>query len=105
MADKQATEHSEQKASSTAATAGQGRSKNLPDVAAKWGVTPKDRPPPYSKPESEYSPEEQEQRAKLRAKGVNPDLKAEIDAARKGNKEGGFWSKVAGTSSGGGWIK
>lgn len=85
-------------------SAGEGRGKNLPDVAAKWGVTPKDRPPPYSKPESDYSVEEQEKRAKLRAKGINPDLKAEMDAATKG-KEGGFWRKVAGTSGGGGWIK
>lgn len=89
-------------------SAGEGREKGLPDVAAKWGITPKDKnddQKPHNKSESEYSPEEREQRAKLRAKGINPDLKAEMDAATKGSKERSFWQKVAGTSSGGGWIK
>ncbi|EME46869.1 hypothetical protein DOTSEDRAFT_70732 [Dothistroma septosporum NZE10] len=47
----------------------------------KWGIAPQDDPPPYSPPESSYSEHEQAERAKLRAKGINPDLKAEMDEA------------------------
>lgn len=90
--------------------------KDLAEAGLKWGVTPKDEPPPYVKPEHEYSPEEQAKREKLRKKGINPDLKAEMDAkvfgkgeapdgTRNSKKEGGFWTKVAGTAMGGGWIK
>ncbi|KAK4626856.1 hypothetical protein CLAFUW4_04275 [Fulvia fulva] len=77
----------------------------------KWGVTPKDDPPPYSPPESSYSEEEQAERERLRKKGINPDLKAEMDEVIYGKgedgkkKKSGFWTKVAGTSMGGGWIK
>ncbi|KAI5367107.1 hypothetical protein Slin15195_G022390 [Septoria linicola] len=85
-------------------------------AALKLGKTPKDEPPSYAKPESEYSSEEQAKRAKLRAKGVNPDLEAEMDAkvfgkgnpadgSKKGPKQGGFWAKVSQTAMGGGWIK
>ena len=40
----------------------------------------------------------------MRQKGVNPALKAEIEDSKKRNG-GRFWSKVAQTSLGGGWIK
>lgn len=84
-----------------------------PDPALKWGITPGTHsrlptdPPEYTPAEDSYSPEEQAKRAKLRAKGVNPDLKAQMDAAVHG-KEGekkGFWAKVAGTGWGGGVIR
>jgi len=84
-----------------------------PDPALKWGITPGKNsrlpgdPPEYTPQEDCYSPEEQAKRAKLRAKGVNPDLKAQMDAAVYG-KEGqkkGFWAKVAGTAWGGGVIR
>jgi len=60
-----------------------------------------DLPPDH--PVHKISAEEQE---KLRAKGVNPALKAEMDDKVYKKGEGkGLWSKVAGTASGGGWIK
>lgn len=84
-------------------------SKPLPDPALKWGKSPSksiNDPPDYTPSEDSYTPEEQSERAKLRAKGVNPDLKAEMDRKVYGKgKAGGFWSKVAGTATGGGWIK
>ncbi|KAK3676726.1 hypothetical protein LTR78_003503 [Recurvomyces mirabilis] len=63
-----------------------------PDPALKWGVTPGKYPPAYTKPEEEYSPEEQASRQKMREKGVNPDSKAQMDAATKGT----FWKKWTG---------
>ncbi|KAF9891158.1 hypothetical protein FE257_005094 [Aspergillus nanangensis] len=78
--------------------------KPQPDPYGQWGITPskearhdevgKDHPVhkiPLAKQE------------KMRAKGVNPVLKAEMDEATKG--KGGFWAKLGMTSLGGGWIK
>ncbi|KXS94129.1 hypothetical protein AC578_5317 [Pseudocercospora eumusae] len=89
--------------------------KDLAEAGLKWGITPKNEPPPDVKPEHEYSPGEQAKREKLRKKGINPDLKAEMDAkvfgkgeapdgSRNEKKKGGFWTKVAGTAMGGGWT-
>lgn len=89
--------------------------KDLPDPGLKWGKTPSNSPPSYTPAESSYTPAEQAKREKLRAKGINPDLKAEmdskvfgkgepVDGSEKG-KSKGFWNKVAGTAMGGGWIK
>lgn len=43
-----------------------------------------------------------EKQHKMREKGVNPVLKAEMDQCMKG--EGGFWAKVGGTAMGGGFV-
>ncbi|KAK5110621.1 hypothetical protein LTR62_005660 [Meristemomyces frigidus] len=66
--------------------------KSQPDPAYKWGITPGKHPPPYTQPEENYALEEQVKRQKLRDKGVNPDSKAQMDAATKGS----FWSKFSG---------
>lgn len=71
----------------------------------KWGKTPSksynsdDKPGP-DHPVHKVPPEKQE---KWRKKGINPVLRAEMDALGKG--EGGFWRKVAQTSMGGGFIR
>ncbi|KAJ5223666.1 hypothetical protein N7468_008208 [Penicillium chermesinum] len=74
------------------------------DPAMKWGISaePHDpnRKPGPDHPVHQIPLEKQE---KMRKKGINPVLKAEMDQASKG--EGGFWRKVAQTSMGGGWIK
>jgi len=57
---------------------------------------------PADHPVHRLSREEQE---RLRAKGVNPILKAEMDDATKKGEGKGLWSKVVGTALGGGWIK
>lgn len=44
-----------------------------------------------------------EKQEKMRKKGINPVLKAEMDERMKG--EGGFWTRVGMTAMGGGWIK
>ncbi|KAJ5952089.1 uncharacterized protein N7479_010502 [Penicillium vulpinum] len=78
---------------------------SLPDPALKWGITPSKPYDPNEKPGPDH-PVHQiplEKQEKMRKKGINPVLKAEIYQAQKG--EGGFWSKVAQTSFGGGWIK
>ncbi|KAI7478944.1 hypothetical protein KC351_g7853 [Hortaea werneckii] len=81
-----------------------GKDEPAPDAAMKWGISPDKYPPPvYSKPEEEYTPEERAERQKQREKGVDPDLKAHMDRTLKG--EGGFWTKFAGTTMGGGTIK
>lgn len=80
------------------------KSRPLPDPAMKWGISakpydPNEKPGP-DHPVHKIPMEEQE---KMRKKGINPVLKAEMDESKKG--EGGFWGKVAQTSMGGGWIK
>lgn len=45
----------------------------------------------------------EEEKQKLRAKGINPLLKAEMEINK--SKEGGFWGKFAGTVMGGSAIK
>ncbi|KAJ5085035.1 hypothetical protein N7532_009806 [Penicillium argentinense] len=73
-------------------------------AAMKWGITPK----PYD-PNEKPGPDHPvhkiplEKQEKMRKKGINPVLRAEMDESTKG--EGGFWRKVAQTSMGGGWIK
>ncbi|KAL9114672.1 MAG: hypothetical protein Q9227_001350 [Pyrenula ochraceoflavens] len=60
----------------------------LPDVAAKWGYTPKDPQRPLE-PHG-YSEEEAE---KMRKKGVNPDLKWEMERERReGNRS--WWGRL-----------
>jgi hypothetical protein len=54
-------------------------------------------------PVHKMSKEEQE---KLRAKGVNPVLKAEMhDKVYKKGEGQGLWNNIARTTLGGGWIK
>ncbi|KAF3406968.1 hypothetical protein DPV78_001780 [Talaromyces pinophilus] len=73
----------------------------------KWGVTPKinankkDEPPGPDHPVHLIPAEEQE---KIRSKGVNPVLYAEMNRNKLEGK-GTFWSKVSQTAMGGGWIK
>lgn len=79
------------------------KSPPLPDPAYKWGISakpydPNEKPGP-DHPVHKIPLEEQE---KMRKKGINPVLKAEMDPP---TKEGGFWRKVAQTSMGGGWIR
>lgn len=91
-----------------------------PAPGLKWGVTPKaptaasNDQAKDSKPgqtDGEQTPDwenfySEEEKAKLRAKGVNPALKAEMETRTRANgREGKFWQKVAGTAMGGGWIK
>jgi hypothetical protein len=71
----------------------------------KWGVTPKgprdkDAVPGPDHPVHKIPLEKQE---KMRKKGINPVLYAEMNQNNFGEK--GFWAKVRGTSMGGGWIK
>lgn len=74
-------------------------------AAMKWGITPSK---PYD-PNEEPGPDHPvhkiplKKQEKMRKKGINPVLRAEMDECQKG--EGGFWGKVAQTSMGGGWIK
>lgn len=97
----------------------------LPDPALKWGMTPKhttgngttttdknlDQTEAYGTAAVETPPDwdnyyDEATKAKLRAKGINPALKAEMEHGRKqGGREGRFWGKVAATSFGGGVIK
>lgn len=81
------------------------KSKPLPDPGYTWGITPKKPYDPDAKPGPDHPVHKipLEKQEKMRKKGVNPVLKAEMDEAGKG--EGGFWRKVAGTSMGGGWIR
>ena len=76
--------------------------KNLPAIALKWGKTPKQQTEEEKARWKDYYSEEEQ--AEMRQKGVNPALKAEIEDSKK-RHGGGFWSKVAQTSLGGGWIK
>lgn len=46
------------------------------DPALKWGISPGKYPPTDTKPEEDYSPEEQAEREKLRKKGINPGKSA-----------------------------
>lgn len=69
-----------------------------PDPALRWGLTPsgpgpaalRQQQPPPDHPIHKISAEEQ---ANMRARDVNPVLKAEMDAAGKG--KGGFWRRIA----------
>lgn len=72
------------------------------DPALRWGVTPSGpgpattqlQAPPPDHPVHRMTAERQ---AELLAKGINPVLKAEMDAAtgaKDGNGKGGFWRRV-----------
>ncbi|KAJ5781299.1 hypothetical protein N7457_006459 [Penicillium paradoxum] len=80
------------------------RERPLPDPALKWGITPSKKYDPDKKPGPEHPVHKipLEKQEKMRRKGIDPVLRAEMDEAVKG---GGFWRKVAQTSMGGGWIK
>ncbi|KAJ5609363.1 hypothetical protein N7528_009930 [Penicillium herquei] len=77
----------------------------LPDPALKWGITPTKPLDPNEKPGPDHPvhqiPTEEQER--MREKGINPVLKAEMDQVCKG--EGSFWQKVRQTSMGGGWTR
>jgi hypothetical protein len=85
-------------------------SANHPALGLKWGKEPIRADPNASKPEDDpnhpvhrISAEEQE---KMRKKGINPVLKAEMDEGVYKKGEGkGLWTKVAGTALGGGWTR
>lgn len=76
------------------------------DIAQRWGVTPsgpyESRTPadvPKDHPVHDIPPEKQE---KMRKKGINPVLRAEMD--EKCTKGKGFWAKVAGAPGDGAWM-
>lgn len=75
-----------------------------PDPGLKWGITPSKPYDPNEKPGPDHPVHKipAEKQEKMRQKGINPVLRAEMDEAQKG---GGFWAKVAQTSFGGGVIK
>ncbi|KAJ5091051.1 hypothetical protein NUU61_005921 [Penicillium alfredii] len=79
--------------------------KPLPDPGMKWGITPKEPCDSNKKPGPDHPVHKipLEKQEKMRQKGINPVLKAEMDEGATG--EGGFWRKVAQTSFGGGWIR
>ncbi|CAL5867102.1 uncharacterized protein PFLUO_LOCUS1314 [Penicillium psychrofluorescens] len=79
--------------------------KPLPDPGLSWGITPSEEHKTAEKPGPDHPVHKipLEKQEKMRKKGINPILKAEMDEGTKG--EGGFWQKVAGTAFGGGWIK
>lgn len=94
--------------------------KPLADVGLKWGRTPKTTTSTSMSPDNDSTSDIQnqktnwediyteEEKQKMRAKGINPALKAEIDAKRNQDGKGrerGFWGKVGQTAMGGGWIK
>lgn len=85
---------------------------NTPDqsAAVKWGVTPNTSTstpidPKTNKPIDWENFYDEETKAELRAKGVNPALKAEMEWHKKESDGKGIWAKVAQTAMGGGWIK
>ncbi|KAI5229154.1 ketoacyl-synt-domain-containing protein [Aureobasidium subglaciale] len=81
------------------------------DVASKWGITPntntsaKPIDPSTGKPVDWENYYDEETKKELRAKGVNPALKAEMDWHKSQSEGKGFWGKVAQTAMGGGYIK
>lgn len=83
--------------------------KPRPDPSFTWGITARLREEDSENqkpPEDSYSPEEQAERRRQRANGVNPDLKAEMDRAvygkgSEGEKQGGLWKRFKGTLVGG----
>ena len=83
----------------------QTTSSKRPDPSFSWGVTPSaeatmTREVDKDHPVHKIPLEKQE---KMRKKGINPVLKAEMDEKMKG--AGGFWTRVGMTAMGGGWIK
>ncbi|KAH0369029.1 hypothetical protein KCU65_g3550, partial [Aureobasidium melanogenum] len=93
----------------------QPSTQNLADAnaASKWGITPNSNNPTTSNPldpntgkpidwENFY---DEETKKELRAKGVNPALKAEMEWHKTQSEGKGIWGKVAQTAMGGGWIR
>ncbi|KAG9564042.1 hypothetical protein KCU77_g2676, partial [Aureobasidium melanogenum] len=79
-------------------------------AASKWGITPnsstsKPLDPSTGKPIDWETFYDEEMKKELRAKGVNPALKAEMDWHKNQSEGKGVWGKVAQTAMGGGWIR
>lgn len=90
----------------------QNQTNDTPDQSAalKWGVTPNTSTPTPIDPKTNKPIDwenfyDEETKAELRAKGVNPALKAEMEWHKKQSEGKGIWGKVAQTAMGGGWIK
>lgn len=81
------------------------------NAASKWGITPnssttsKPLDPSTGKPIDWENFYDEETKKELRAKGVNPALKAEMEWHKNQSEGKGIWGKVAQTAMGGGWIK
>lgn len=83
------------------------------NAASKWGVTPHSESstskqpidPKTGKPIDFENYYDEETKTKLRAEGVNPVLKAEMEWHKSQSEGKGFWGKVAQTTMGGGWIR
>lgn len=87
-----------------------GKGSSQTSVAIRYGVTPEqpyERRPqdtqqlPLNHPVHKVPPEVQE---KMRKKGINPVLRAEMDAAAGKSEGKGFWVTWAGASGDGGWM-
>jgi hypothetical protein len=81
-------------------------------AASKWGITPnsnssatKPIDPQTGKPIDWENFYDEETKKELRAKGVNPALKAEMEWCKSQSEGKGFWGKVAQTAGGGGLIR
>jgi hypothetical protein len=82
------------------------------NAASKWGITPNSKSsaanpidPQTGKPIDWENFYDEETKKELRAKGVNPALKAEMEWQKSQSEDKGFWGKVAQTTMGGGWIR
>jgi hypothetical protein len=83
------------------------------NAASKWGITPNSDPstskrpidPQTGKPIDWENFYDEQTKQELRAKGVNPALKAEMEWNKSQSEGKGFWGKVAQTTMGGGWIR
>lgn len=71
------------------------------EAAYRWGITPsasdkQESDPAKMPPDHPVHNIPQDKQEKMRQKGINPVLKAEMDELTNGSgKERGFWSKVA----------
>ncbi|KAJ5152079.1 hypothetical protein N7492_010374 [Penicillium capsulatum] len=67
------------------------KEKPLPDPGYRWGITPSKPYDPDAKPGPDHPVHKipAEKQEKMRAKGVNPVLKAEMDEAAKGEGASG----------------
>jgi hypothetical protein len=80
-------------------------------AASKWGITPnsnsatKPIDAQTGKPIDWENFYDEETKKNLRAKGINPALKAEMEWHKSQSEGKGFWGKVAQTAGGGGWIR
>jgi hypothetical protein len=82
------------------------------NAASKWGITPnsnssatKPIDTQTGKPIDWENFYDEETKRQLRAKGVNPALKAQMEWHKNQSERKGFWGKVAQTTMGGGWIR